>query len=124
MNLNYKDLWGVYKKQIVLIAGGIVLIIIIAFTFLSGKNYVTDLIGDMVEQHTEQIMKDYNQRLKDAETKIKESKEQIEITDKNLAKLKKQREELEHEINAIEKPKTANEISKRLDKLGYHPIMQ
>lgn len=124
MNINYKDLWGIYKKQIVLIVGGIALIIIIAFTFLSSKDYVTELIGDMVEQHTEQIMKDYNQRLKNAETKIKESKEQIEITDKNLAKLKKQREELEHEINAIEKPKTAKEISKRFDNLGYHPIMQ
>lgn len=114
-----KKFYDDYKKYIFLLGGGIVLIIVIAFSFSSGKDYVTGIIDNMVKKQTAMIMQDYEKRLAQVEKNIKESQEKIIINDKNLAKLKKQREDIKNEIKNVKEPKDTKELYDTFNSLGF-----
>lgn len=101
-----KELWDKYKLKIV---GVVVFIAIVAFSWnYFARDYVTKMIGTMIQNQVEIIMKNH--------------KTDSKATEDKMNKLEKKIKKLEGNINENKPPKDYDELVNRFRKLGYSPI--
>lgn len=87
-----------------------------------GKDYVTKMIGEMVKQQHDIIIQNDKNEIDALKTQVSEVRQQNNVLDKQYATLKKQVGALKNDIANNKPPKTSQERTDRLNKLGLHPI--
>jgi len=119
----FTTLLNKYKKPLLLIFTGMIIIIILAITINGyGKNYVTKIIRDLVDQQIKQIEQNYLQEMQVRDAQIENLQEKLRISERTYNDLKKRVGNVETKIKERKAPATADELRNRLNQLGYTPV--
>jgi len=116
-------LWEEYKKPLTMIAIGVICIICLILAFSSfGKNYVVEIINDLVKQQVETIEQNYLQNMQVRDEQIQNLQKKLSASEKTYNDLKKRVGNVEKRIKERKLPATAVELKDRLNQLGYPPV--
>jgi uncharacterized protein YlxW (UPF0749 family) len=116
-------LLGEYKKPLSIIIIGIVCVICLVLAFNSfGKNYVTEIINDLIKQQVELIEQNYLQSMEARDKQVQELQKRLLTSEKTYNDLKKRVGNVEKRIEERKPPATAAELKDRLNQLGYPPV--
>jgi len=119
----FTTLLSQYKKPLLLIFTGMIIIIILAITINGySKNYVTKMIRDLVNQQIKQIEQNYLQEMQARDAQIENLQEKLRISERTYNDLKKRVGNVETKIKERKAPATADELRNRLNQLGYTPV--
>ncbi len=119
----FTTLLSQYKKPLLLIFTGMIIIIILAITINGySKNYVTKMIRDLVNQQIKQIEQNYLQEMQARDAQIENLQEKLRISERTYNDLKKRVGNVETKIKERKAPATVDELRNRLNQLGYTPV--
>ena len=116
-------LLGAYKKPLLIIGIGVVCVVCLSLAFNSfGKNYVVEIINDLVKQQVEVIEQNYLQSMQARDEQIQNLQKRLSASEKTYNDLKKRVGNVEKRIEERKPPATAVELKDRLNQLGYPPV--
>ena len=116
-------LLGAYKKPLLIIGIGVVCVVCLGLAFNSfGKNYVVEIINDLVKQQGEIIEQNYLQSMQARDEQIQNLQKRLSASEKTYNDLKKRVGNVEKRIEERKPPATAVELKDRLNQLGYPPV--
>ncbi|HQM07697.1 MAG TPA: hypothetical protein PLR97_07880, partial [Bacilli bacterium] len=87
-----------------------------------GKNYVVEIINDLVKQQVEVIEQNYLQSMQARDEQIQNLQKRLSASEKTYNDLKKRVGNVEKRIEERKPPATAVELKDRLNQLGYPPV--
>lgn len=116
-------LFDEYKKPLLIVVVGGVCIICLVLAFNSfGKNYVVEIINNLVKQQIEVIEQNYLQSMQARDEQIQNLQKRLSVSEKTYNDLKKRVGNVEKRIEERTPPATAVELKDRLNQLGYSPV--
>jgi hypothetical protein len=112
-----------YKKPVIIFVIGLVSIFCIIFAFNSfGKDYVTEIIQDLVKGHMKLIEEQYAEEMKVRDAQINNLQNRLSNSEKTYANLKKRVGDVETKIKERKPPATSGELRDRFNQLDYKPV--
>jgi len=112
-----------YKKPIIIVTIGLISIICIVFAFKSyGKDYVTEIIRDLVNKQIELIEQKYLDEMKIRDDQINNLQNRLSASEKTYTNLKKRVGDVENKIKERKPPATSGELRDRFNQLDYKPV--
>lgn len=112
-----------YKKPLFLILLGIVSIVLLVYAFNScGKDYVTEIINNLVKSQMETIDQNYNTQLKIRDDQLQNLQRRLSASEKISADIKKRVNDVEIKIQERKAPVTSSELRDRSNALGFKPV--
>lgn len=116
-------LLGAYKKPLLIIGIGVVCVVCLGLAFNSfGKNYVVEIINDLVKQQVEVIEQNYLQSMQARDEQIQNLQKRLSNSEKTYANLKKRVGDVETKIKERKPPATSGELRDRFNQLDYKPV--
>ena len=114
---------GKYKKPIFLILLGVVSVVLLVMAFNSyGKDYVTEIINNLVKSQMETIDQNYETQMKNLEDQNKNIQKRLSASEKISADIKKRVNDVEIKIRERKAPVTSSELRDRSNALGFKPV--
>jgi len=112
-----------YKKPLFLIGVGIISIVLLVWAFNSyGKDYVTEIISDLVKSQMETIEQNYTNEMKTRDAQILNFQKRLSASEKISADIKKRLGDVEINIKNRKAPVTSGELRDRSNQLGFKPV--
>jgi hypothetical protein len=112
-----------YKKPLFLIVLGIVSIILLVISFNSyGKDYVVEIINDLVKTQIRTIEDTFAAEIKTRDDQLQNLQKRLSLSEKTYSDLRKRVGDIEIEIKNRKPPVTTSELRDRLDKLDLKPV--
>ena len=112
-----------YKKPLFLILLGIVSVVLLVYAFNSyGKDYVTEIINNLVKSQMETIDQNYNNQLKIRDDQLQNLQRRLSASEKISADIKKRVNDVEIKIKERKAPVTSSELRDRSSALGFKPV--
>ncbi len=112
-----------YKKPLFLILLGIVSVVLLVYAFNSyGKDYVTEIINNLVKSQMETIDQNYNAQLKIRDDQLQNLQRRLSVSEKISADIKKRVNDVEIKIKERKAPVTSSELRDRSNQLGFKPV--
>ena len=112
-----------YKKPLFLILLGIVSVVLLVYAFNSyGKDYVTEIINNLVKSQMETIDQNYQTQLKIRDDQLQNLQRRLSASEKISADIKKRVNDVEIKIKERKAPVTSSELRDRSNALGFKPV--
>lgn len=112
-----------YKKPILLILLAIVSVILLVISFNSyGKDYVTEIINNLVKSQMEAIDQNYNNQMQIRDDQLQNLQKRLSASEKISADIKKRVNDVEIKIKERKAPVTSSELRDRSTQLGFKPV--
>jgi len=112
-----------YKNLLFLILLGIISVGLLVYAFnSSGKDYVTEIINNLVKSQMETIDQNYNAQLKIRDDQLQNLQRRLSASEKISADMKKRVNDVEIKIKERKAPVTSSDLRDRSNALGFKPI--
>jgi predicted Holliday junction resolvase-like endonuclease len=102
----------------------IIAIILLAGVLWSGIKLHTGIIRDTVAEREKQLTEAYSLAISDLNRIIAEKDASLRASEKRHAKLKELIKQKAEEAEAIKPPKGVEDVVKRFNSIGYHPVVR
>ena len=110
-----------YKKIGLYVIIIVSIVCLITYSISPGKEYVNNIIREMVEANQKTIQKNYEENIKQKNKEIKELQDQIDQSAAAQADLQTRINKVEKEMYGKKLPKTPTELRDRFTALGFKP---
>lgn len=112
-----------YKRPLFLILLGIISVVLLVYVFNSiGKNYITEIINNLIKSQTEVIDQNYKAQLKIRDNQLQNLQRRLSASEKISADIKKRVNDVEIKIKERKAPATSDELRNRSSALGFKPV--
>ena len=117
-----KNLLIKYKTPIAVVVVGILSVVCLVIAFNSfGKNYVSEIIDDLVQNQIQKIEKNYKDELEKRDIMIKDLNSRITKSEQTFNKLNKRVDNVEKRIKNRKPPVNSGDLRDRFNNAGYPP---